>query len=225
MLGYRGGFWHEWINPHKCTFDGVNRLILVNHGVEDLDVQVDIYSDWKEWVQMYDNSKWLPAVSVIGGEPIPGGKVGATFFLINGWRIKSWKGDYRLNVQGNLYTAEGDNPFLPVSGVSVSSTVSDLNTTQVVQAPEVDAQAVWNYHTRNLSVAAGLTHEQAQQLTDTLSVLMTIVAPEAIKSRKLQSNKAVISTDDRLVTIYDDDGTTILHQFDVSADKRVRVPV
>ncbi|MFU8773576.1 MAG: hypothetical protein ACNA8H_14310, partial [Anaerolineales bacterium] len=66
---------------------------------------------------------------------------------------------------------------------------------------------------------------QAGELTSTLSVLMSIIAPEVQKARKLQSNKAVISPDDRLVTIYDDDGTTILHQFDVSADKRVRVPV
>ncbi len=51
------------------------------------------------------------------------------------------------------------------------------------------------------------------------------VANDAAKSRKHQTNRAVISTNDRLVTIYDDDGTTILHQFDRSSDLRSRTPV
>jgi len=47
---------------------------------------------------------------------------------------------------------------------------------------------------------------------------------EAMLARQLESNKVVISEDDLVVTIYEDDGVTILHQFDVSEDKRIRIP-
>jgi len=47
---------------------------------------------------------------------------------------------------------------------------------------------------------------------------------EAMLARQLESNKVVISEDDLVVTIYADDGVAILHQFDVSEDKRIRVP-
>jgi hypothetical protein len=43
-------------------------------------------------------------------------------------------------------------------------------------------------------------------------------------TRKQIANKAVISADDLTVTIYDDDGTTPLYLFDISADKRTRTP-
>lgn len=42
--------------------------------------------------------------------------------------------------------------------------------------------------------------------------------------RKMQTNKAVISGDGTTVTVYDDDGATPLHVFQVSSDKRTRTP-
>jgi hypothetical protein len=39
----------------------------------------------------------------------------------------------------------------------------------------------------------------------------------------MQTNRAIISGDERTVSIYDDDGMTLLHVFDVSADKRERM--
>jgi hypothetical protein len=43
-------------------------------------------------------------------------------------------------------------------------------------------------------------------------------------TRKHLTNKAIISSDDLVTTIYDDDGTTVLDVFDISADKRQRLP-
>ncbi|MDA3807266.1 MAG: hypothetical protein PF440_05050 [Thiomicrorhabdus sp.] len=40
----------------------------------------------------------------------------------------------------------------------------------------------------------------------------------------MQTNKAVISGDGLSVSIYDDDDTTLLHVFEVSSDKKTRVP-
>jgi hypothetical protein len=114
MLTYYYGNWDYWGLHQKVTFDGVNKLILISSGVTTLDVKQDLYSDWKEWVLLRDNSKYLPAIRSIGGESLPGGKfIGATFFLTNGWRIRTWEGHHTLTVVGNLFTEEGDSVFVP----------------------------------------------------------------------------------------------------------------
>ena len=50
------------------------------------------------------------------------------------------------------------------------------------------------------------------------------IASDASATRKHTINKAVISGDERTVTIYDDDLITVLYEFDVSFDKKVRTP-
>jgi hypothetical protein len=145
----------HWLYYHKVTFDGPNKLILINEGVTEIDVQVDLYSDWKEWADNENpdnliNAAYLPAMRSVGGDPLPGSRfLGATFFLINGWRIKPYSGSYRLTVTGNLYTEEGDSPYINADGllnnIRIESTVSNLIDTVdtgVGTAEEV-ADAVW----------------------------------------------------------------------------------
>lgn len=127
------GFWEPWLNPQKVTFDGDNKIIFVNNGVTTLDVKVDVYSAWKEWMldPEHFNSKYLPAMRSVGGDPTVGGQsLGATFFLTNGWRMKTWEGDHRLSIIGNLYTDEGEPTFIPTPGYSIiiESQVSNLTT-------------------------------------------------------------------------------------------------
>lgn len=108
------GFWEDWENRHKVTFDGINKLVLVNAGVTSLDVKEDIYSSWKEWVVMYDHGKFPPAVRAVGGDPTTGGNfLGSSYFLTNGWRMRTWEGDHRLSLTGNLFTQEGEPVFVP----------------------------------------------------------------------------------------------------------------
>jgi len=143
---------------HKVTFDGPNRLILVNNGETNLDVLIDIYSDWKEWAEQLDNLKYTVAISTIGGESIGAGQfVGATFFLENGWRIRSWEGDHSLVVNGNLFTREsGEFPFIPAIGrYSINYIMARSQLIQAIEVPNtgsgavVDtnaiAAAVWDY--------------------------------------------------------------------------------
>ena len=54
-------------------------------------------------------------------------------------------------------------------------------------------------------------------------IIKTIKEDSSI-SRKLQSNKAVVSEDNKTVQIFDDDGITVLHSFDISNDKLTRTP-
>lgn len=208
MLGYNLGFYDQWEDSIKVVFDGENRIIYINSGETEIDVKEDIYSAWKRWAARVDNAKWYSALRSVGGDITPTGFVGDTYFLINGWRIKAREanGGGNIRLTGILYTEEGDSPVIPVSGMSFEYTVSNL-ASGVVSVQEVVNEVV----------------SEAVLDADTLT-LLTNAYLEAKKARQLQSNKAVISNEEKLVTIYDDDGTTILHQFDVTTDRYVRAP-
>lgn len=123
--------WDYWELGHKVTFFGAEKIIQINQGVTSIDVQSDLYSDWKEWLLVQENAKYPPAISAIGGDPITATKsVGITYFLENGWRIRPWVGDYTLEVVGNLYTREeGQNPFIQPeikSNITISTNRSNL---------------------------------------------------------------------------------------------------
>lgn len=107
------GYYDYWSLFHKVTFDGTNRIIQIAEGVTELNIEVDVYSDWKEWSRLDDNVKFLAAFDEsIGGENLSDQrKLGGTYFLANGWRIRTWEGDHTLSVDGNIYTIEGDSPF------------------------------------------------------------------------------------------------------------------
>jgi hypothetical protein len=141
-------YWDYWNFYHKVTFDGPNKLILVNEGVTELDVRVDLYSAWKEWMLGHDGivpARYLESMENIGGQPLPGGRVvGSTFFLVNGWRIKPYWGTYRLTVDGNIYTTEGDSPYVAADVVGnfpnniwIENTVSTL--VEALEIPAVES--------------------------------------------------------------------------------------
>lgn len=150
MLGYYGGFWSTWVNPQKVTFDGPNKIIIINEGETLVDVQTDLYSNWKEWLAVGDNSKYLPAMRAVGGDHITGDLyLGSTFFLLNGWKIRPWAGDYKLDISGNLYSEDGSDPFVPTltaSSVSVNLRTSNLVDVYVVDntVPYDSDRPVWD---------------------------------------------------------------------------------
>jgi hypothetical protein len=124
-MSWYGGFWDYWSLYHKVTFDPTNKFIVVNPGVVSLDMKIDVYSDWKEWVQQEDYSKFLPAFRSIGGDPVgPGLYAGDVYFLINGWKIFV---DHEVAITGVVYADDGSNPFItPASANVVRSTASNL---------------------------------------------------------------------------------------------------
>jgi hypothetical protein len=159
-------FWNYWELRHKVTFDGPNRLIIVNYGETDIDTKTDLYSDWKEWQRLEDYTKYPVAFSVLGGEDLGlGQSIAPTFFLENGWRIRPWEGDHSLQIAGNLYTREaGESPTIPTIGNwSVSTTFVRSAVVYQVETPvyitssatfsgsvptaDEIASAVWNYNT------------------------------------------------------------------------------
>ena len=152
MLALGFGFWRTWelydpsngfIGGQKVTFDGPNKLILINYGETEIDVEIDIYSGWKEWMTSSETAMFLPAIRVVGGDPIDQTRsVGGTFFLINGWKIRTWSGDHALIVSGNLYSDDGLDPFVTVLGDYTTSIRSNVSNLIDVVAPEVDVSDI-----------------------------------------------------------------------------------
>jgi len=140
-------YWEDYAPPtyvgnQKVTFDGPNRLILVNEGETTLDIQEDVYSNWKEWMLQRDNAKFSEAFLPLGGDPITDTTfVGDTYFLENGWRIQPWPSGqgYILDVIGNIYTREpGQNPVNPTNNVSVLLTRSNITETAIAGGADTE---------------------------------------------------------------------------------------
>lgn len=166
-------FGDEWALNHKVSFDGVNRTITVAPSVSQIDVKVDLYSSWKEWLRLYDNAKFLPAMRSIGGDPIGGGVfAGDLYFLQNGWRVVV---NHLVSLRGSLFTEEGASPYIIGEGGGVISTVSNLATAVSAESAPVDtdavAAAVWNALMG--TVTPGSFGEQVKQKLATKLDLLT----------------------------------------------------
>lgn len=207
------GFWAEWTNPQKVTFDGPNKLIHVNAGITEIDVEIDLYSDWKEWFQLYDHGKYLPAFRSVGGDPTTAGRaLGATFFLINGWRIRTWEGDHRLVVNGNLFTEEGEPPFIPVTGpytTIIESNVSNLvdRLTTLDRLATIPDETWMDAEFTQLASQISSLPTAAQVATEVWST------PEATKmllAAKILQNKTITNPNTGQMIVFDDDGITPL---------------
>jgi len=101
------------------TFDGPNTTITLSSGDTTVEVS-EIYSRWKDWVLLSDNSKYLPAFRETGGDPLGGGVyAGVNIFIRNdyGWRIKPPEEDIVINLIGNLYPEDPNTIWrLPTTG-------------------------------------------------------------------------------------------------------------
>jgi hypothetical protein len=133
------------------TFDGINKLIILSSGTTYVDAK-DLYSRWKEWMLLGDNVKYLHAMSVLGGDPLPGGRyLGTTYFIENGWKIRPYEGNHTLVLSGNLYSRDGSDPFVNTIGnfnvrvmLTVSNLVDTVNIGGGVGTPQDVRDAVWS---------------------------------------------------------------------------------
>lgn len=134
-------------------FDGTAKVITLSPGTTSFSV-VDLYSRWKEWVLTGDNAKFEPAMRAVGGDPVSDTKsLGATYFMINGWRIRPQEANHRLQISGNLYTdPAGSSPILSTLGnysviveLSVSNLIDTVTTGGGGGLNEAQVRsAVWN---------------------------------------------------------------------------------
>jgi len=99
----------------KVTFDGEALLIITELGVTEVDIEDDVYSEWKRWQLIDDNQKYFPLFRTVGGDPLtPGISAGAYFFIQNqdGWRWKPAEEDATVLITGNLAPEDSSLPIL-----------------------------------------------------------------------------------------------------------------
>lgn len=154
-------YWDLWSLYHKVTFDGANRIILVNEGVTELNIKEEVYSDWKEWVAaMPDNALWPPAIRTIGGDPtVTGQFAGDIYFLQNGWKL--YIDLTKVRVSGALFSDDYDSAYYDYQGniqypAQVSSIVNTISTGGVA-GDSITPEQVWTYGTRTLTSSAAPT--------------------------------------------------------------------
>lgn len=100
------------------TFDGNTKIIALDTGVRTF-TTTELYSEWKDWVMLSDNSKFEQAMRAIGNEPLsPTNNSPAFFFLMNGWRIQPEDVNHVLTIDGNLLVDGGVGDLFVFSGSS-----------------------------------------------------------------------------------------------------------
>jgi hypothetical protein len=114
--------------------DGATKLfVLEASDGNSISVQ-NVYSRWKDWVLLADNSKWPQAFLGVGGEDIDvlaGTKIPLYAFLANGWRVRPREATHTLNVTAGVLLVEGGgDPFVNTLGAFVVR----INYQQPVQA-------------------------------------------------------------------------------------------
>jgi len=110
------------------TFDGQNKLIIMDNGEDFIDVR-KMYYNWKVWLSNPQNLKYPLAMRYVGGDPIGDTKLGITYFLMNGWKIRPYESNHTLTVKGNLYSDDQSSPFTRTLGnynVLIKSVVSNI---------------------------------------------------------------------------------------------------
>jgi hypothetical protein len=137
------------------TFDGPNRIIRL--AASDSVVEVsEIYSDWKDWALSGDNLKYPPAFRPVGGDPVGGGVfTGINTFIRNdlGWRIKPPEQNILIELVGNLFPEDPDEPWRTGPDGNFTTAISTNNSANALIVagsggggttdPDDVAQAVW----------------------------------------------------------------------------------
>lgn len=199
MLATWLGWEEQWSWNHPVTFDGENSLIYIAESISSLRVKEDLYSNWKEWVRLYDNAKFLPAFRVIGGDAVaPGLYAGDIYFLTNGWKIVV---DHAVDIQGILYNdTTGVSPYIIEPGGGVFATVSHL-------AYGVDATGtftpptpaeIWSYNTRTLTdtpIYNGPSAADIRQEIDSQSTQLAAINTKVSALPTAQTIAAAVKTE------------------------------
>jgi hypothetical protein len=199
VLNY--GSYDLWQNYHKVTFDGPNKIIRVNEGVTELDIKVDVFSDWKEWIiTRADNAYWLPAIRSIGGDPtVAGQTAGDIYFLQNGWKL--YIDLTKVKVTGTLFSDDFDSAYFDFNGViqfpaQVSSLVSGISATSSGGTTPAE---VWTYSDRTLtqaiSASAPTTAQIAEAVWQYISRTLTADAAPTLAEIWSYSSRTLTTTE------------------------------
>lgn len=209
LLTLHPNWWEDWELYHKVTFDGENKLIIINPDVDTINIKQDVYSNWKEWMLLRDNSKFLAAIRVSGGDPIGGGQfTGDVYFLINGWKIRV---DHSCTIDGVIYSDDYPSPFVPISGTQivtnkVAALVSVVATESIggitVPTASENALAVWSAANKELSTSGNTAivasmDANSVKLAQIKAILDSMEVPTAVENATAVWSKPVSTLTDK----------------------------
>lgn len=136
------------------TFNASTKIIQLDSAIVSA---ATIWSRWVDWFCTSDNSKYLPAMEVIGGNQVDGSiYIPSYFYLLDGWRIRPMESNHNLEITGNIIVQGGGDPIVNTVGtyqVNVRFTVP------------VAAQLVGNIPTASQNAAAVLAATVENSLT------------------------------------------------------------
>lgn len=194
-------------------FDGAAKRI-------DLDSTVgftakELYSAWKEWFLLSDNSKYELAFRTTGGDPISAQQTTAPTYFLNtvaGWQIRPLDVDHELRIEGNLYsedpnlgmfalpaTASRVNIILLVSAVAFEVSTGGGGGGGIDEAGVRNAMTTQGYTTARaskldmLDVATSTRATPGQGLTGGQAILLAAAAQDAADAEAAALDAAVAS--------------------------------
>ena len=143
-----------------ATFDG-DALIIQLPSIGAYDVESELYSAWKEWVILGNNSQYPQAFDTTGGDSIGVGQEIAPYFFCRndlGWRIRAPDANGEVSIQGNLFPRDSAQTLFEVAaGFStfVRQEVSSQAIVATVGGADVGdiATAVWAEPVKDVNIA------------------------------------------------------------------------
>lgn len=189
----------------KIIYVPQNYLSVIGGGVYGLDV--DLFRlDLKDLEDNVDGMPFPDTHRHNTEVTLAGATYARTIEVINGYTVEFEDGQYTVLCSGanhNLADVKVLNQVSIIVANAAGLIVSDLGPLTPSQETELTTAATESTSAHTEAAASAI---------------------DAALARKLDSNKAIVSLDDLTVTVYDDDGVSVLYVFDISADKRQRIP-
>jgi len=210
----------------KAIFDGQNYHVRVATGVVEIDCQVDLYSNWKEWVKSGSGVMFHPMFETFGGNALGGGRLAGDYYMfqnqdvasgVQGWRIVPWCGDYELTINGNLYPADVNKP-IHVKPSGNCNVFVRFDTSPLTQTVEVGSAVLPEDKTE----IAGLVWDQTIGSHNTPNTFGA-KNQKLVPSENINDYKASGIDEDALVDkIWDEPLTAVTHNIKYSSGRRLR---
>ena len=198
-----GGFWDYWELNHLVTFDGVNKVIIINDTTTNLSVKVDLYSDWKEWLKLEDNGKYEAALRTIGGDPtIDIQNAGDIYFMINGWRVAVDLTTARI--EGTLFSDDFESAwidktqyidnglFVPVFPALASSLVTGIDSSQIATPESIRTELTPELTLIDTSVSSRASQTSVNNLQSDVTNIETKVDAVDLLVNNIDTNVTTI---------------------------------
>lgn len=164
------------------TFDGANKLIILTSGTLAFTAG-EVYSRWKDWMLLSDNSKYELAFTSVAGDPISSTQSISPYIFLNttaGWKIRPQEADHELTIDGNLYSVDPTlSLFVPTLAdytVTVLINRSAASITTTVGGSGLDQQTVIDAMTTQ-----GYTSARAVKL-DNLNATITSLVGQGLSN-------------------------------------------